>query len=100
MADNASMADVFRVTPEGKYVYNNQEISKQEFDRLKAESTGQIQSMRPKMDKRIPLKNRASSAFSELDADAAASEYKKGGKISLNACSVSTHQKSKKSPNW
>jgi len=26
--------------------------------------------------------------------------YKKGGKVSLNDCKVTTHQKSKSSPNW
>lgn len=96
MADNASMADVFRVTPDGKYVYNNQEISKQEFDRLRAESSGQIRRDRPSMQNRVPLKDRPRLSFDE----SATSEYKKGGKISLGACSVSTHQKSKKSPNW
>ena len=28
------------------------------------------------------------------------SAYKKGGKVSLNDCKVSTHQKNKSSPNW
>jgi len=95
MADNASMADVFRVTPDGKYVYNNQEISEQEFNRLRAESSDQIKRDRPLIKDRVPLDKRDRSQRLSFDT-----EYKKGGKISLNACSVSTHQKSKKSPNW
>jgi hypothetical protein len=35
-----------------------------------------------------------------VDQDKQFSAYKKGGKVNLNDCKVSTHQKSKSSPNW
>jgi hypothetical protein len=35
-----------------------------------------------------------------VDQDKQFSAYKNGGKVNLNDCKVSTHQKSKSSPNW
>jgi hypothetical protein len=105
MDDSAPMEEVFRITPDGKYIYNNQEISKQDFDQLKAASSQRIQEMRPSMNKRVPLKDRAKSSFDDLSAEG--SKYRKGGVTKKNAvggsqstCKMSTHQKYKKSSNW
>jgi hypothetical protein len=104
------MADIgyeFRVveTPTGekRYLYTNTDTGKETelsdqaaYDRLKAKF-GAV----------------TNQAYEEAGADPEMDDYAKsakarlrpigratGGKISLNDCKVSTHQKSKKSPNW
>ena len=66
--------NMFRVEG-GKYIHNNVEISKDEFDKRKAEADAAIRSARPTSNKEKPRStaDRKADAFSEL---------KKGGKVS------------------
>ena len=66
--------NIFRVEG-GKYIHNNAEISKEEFDKRKAEADAAIRAMRPTTNKEKPrsFQDRKADAFSEL---------KKGGKVS------------------
>jgi len=66
--------NMFRVEG-GKYIHNNVEISKDEFDKRKAETDSAIRSNRPTLNKEKPrsIADRKADAFSE---------FKKGGKVS------------------
>lgn len=66
--------NIFRVE-NGKYIHNNAEISKEEFDKRKAAADAAIRAVRPTTNKEKPrsLTDRKADAFSEL---------KKGGKVS------------------
>ena len=66
--------NMFRVEG-GKYIHNNVEISKDEFDKRKAEADAAIRTVRPTANKEKPRStaDRKADAFSEL---------KKGGKVS------------------
>ena len=67
----------------GKYMHNNEEVSKADFDRRKAAVDTRIQRMRGPDTSKMSPKDRAKSAFDELDAELQKSRekpYKKGGK--------------------
>ena len=97
----------------GKYYLNDQEVSKEEFDRVGAEAQAEIQriksgatpgaedldSLSATMKKGRPavrpsFQDRMKTGLSELD------EFKKGGKVKALKSKVSTHQKSKKASSW
>ena len=69
--------NTFRVT-DGKYLYNNEEVSKEQFDRRKAEVDSAVRSMRgsssSERTKPRSMEERKASAFSDL-------EMKKGGAV-------------------
>jgi hypothetical protein len=69
--------NMFRVEG-GKYIHNNVEISKDEFDKRKAEADAAIRSARPTSNKEKPRStaDRKADAFSDL---------KKGGKVKSTA---------------
>jgi hypothetical protein len=74
---------VFREV-DGKYMHNNQEVSKQEFDRRKAGVDQRIKTMRGPDTSKMSPRERSKSAFDELDAEVQKSRekpYKKGGKV-------------------
>jgi|Laugrespbdmm15dd_1035085.scaffolds.fasta_scaffold19925_4 hypothetical protein len=78
MADNeqkkpdTSAENIFRVEG-GKYIHNNVEINKDEFDKRKAEADAAIRSARPApKEKPRSTADRKAAAFSEL---------KKGGEV-------------------
>jgi hypothetical protein len=73
-----SSENVFREV-NGKYMHNNQEVSKADFDRRKAAADTQMQRMRGPDRSKMSPKDRARSAFSELDAEIEKKPYKKGG---------------------
>ena len=67
----------------GKYMHNNEEVSKADFDRRRAAVDARIQRMRGPDTSKMSPKDRAKSAFDELDAEVQKSRdkpYKKGGK--------------------
>jgi hypothetical protein len=78
MADNFMPAEnVFRVV-DGKYIHNNEEISKAEFDKRKADTDNAIRTIRGSSDstqrsKPMTMEERKAKAFSEVDG------MKKGG---------------------
>jgi hypothetical protein len=78
----ATGADVFRVTPEGKYVHNNEEVSKDTFNQRKAASDAAMKQMRGPDRSKMSPKDRAKAAMSELEAE---KEYKKGGMVKKTA---------------
>lgn len=96
----------------GKYYVNNQEVSKEDYDRANAESSQAIRKMRTEptagaedldafaatMKKsptaRPSAEDRRRAAMSELDS------FKKGGKAKMPKSKVSTHQRSKKASQW
>jgi hypothetical protein len=96
----------------GKYYVNNQEVSKEEYDRANVESSQAIRKMRTEptagaedLDafsatmKKSPVarpsaEDRRRAAMSELDG------FKKGGKAKMLKSKVSTHQRSKKASQW
>ena len=63
----------------GKYMHNNEEVSKADFDRRKAAVDTRIQRMRGPDTSKMSPKDRAKSAFDELDAEIQKKPYKKGG---------------------
>jgi len=68
----------------GKYMHNNQELSKQEFDRRKAGVDQRAKTMRGPDTSKMSPRERSKSAFDELDAEVQKSRekpYKKGGKV-------------------
>ena len=69
--------NVFRIV-DGKYMHNNEEISKAEFDRRKAETDTAMNAMRGtgQRSKPMTMEERRSKAFDDM------SSYKKGGKVS------------------
>ena len=69
--------NVFRVV-DGKYIHNNEEISKAEFDRRKAETDNAMGAMRGsgQRSKPMTMEERKAKAFSDMG------NYKKGGKVS------------------
>lgn len=74
-----SSENVFREV-NGKYMHNNQEISKADFDRRKAAADAQMQRMRGADRSKMPAKDRARSAFDDLNAEIEKKPYKKGGR--------------------
>jgi hypothetical protein len=64
---------------DGKYMHNNQEVSKQEFDRRKAGVDQRIKTMRGPDTSKMSPRERSKSAFDELDAEIQKKPYKKGG---------------------
>ena len=69
---------------DGKYMHNNQELSKQEFDRRKAGVDQRIKTMRGPDTSKMSPRERSKSAFDELDTEVQKSRdkpYKKGGKV-------------------
>jgi len=77
MADTATPAEnVFRVT-DGKYTHNNEEISKVEFDKRKAETDNAMRTMRGSVQRNKPatMEERKAKAFADIDG------MKKGGKV-------------------
>jgi len=72
MADTPA-ENIFRVEG-GKYIHNNVEINKDEFDKRKAEADAAVRSARPTSNKEKPR----STADRKADAF---SEFKKGGKV-------------------
>jgi hypothetical protein len=75
---NISSQNVFREVG-GKYMHNNEEVSKQEFDRRRAAADTQMQRMRGPDRSKMSPQDRARSAFKELDAEIERKPYKKGG---------------------
>lgn len=75
-----SSENVFREV-NGKYMHNNQEVSKADFDRRKAAADAQMQRMRGPDRSKMSPKDRARSAFSELDAEIEKKPYKNGGTV-------------------
>lgn len=79
MADNeqkkpdTSAENIFRVEG-GKYIHNNVEVDKDEFDKRKTEADAAIRSARPT----LPNKEKRSTAERKA---AAFSELKKGGEV-------------------
>ena len=69
--------NTFRVV-NGKYVHNNEEISKAEFDKRKAETDNAMRTMRGSGQSAKPMtvSERKAKAFSDLDG------MKSGGKVS------------------
>lgn len=78
MADNTAAQNVFRVTPEGTYVHNNETVSKEEFNTRKAAADADMKQMRGPDRKKMSPKDRAKAAFDDLDVEG----KKKGGKVS------------------
>jgi hypothetical protein len=76
MADTTPAENIFRVV-DGKYVHNNEEISKAEFDKRKAETDDAIRTMRGtgKSNKPMTMEERKAKAFSDIDG------MKKGGSV-------------------
>ena len=77
MADRPMPAEnVFRVT-DGKYTHNNEELSKDEFDKRKAEADNAMRTMRGsgQSNKQMTPAERKAKAFSEMDG------MNKGGKV-------------------
>jgi len=77
MADTATPAEnVFRVT-DGKYTHNNEEISKAEFDKRKAETDKAVNAMRGsgQRSKPMTMEERKAKAFADIG------NMKKGGKV-------------------
>lgn len=77
MAGNGA-ENVFRVTPEGKYVHNNEEVSKETFNQRKAAADAGIKQMRGQDRSKMSLRDRAEAAQKELEAEKG---YKKGGMV-------------------
>jgi hypothetical protein len=107
MDQNIASENVFRVTPDGRYIHNNEQISQEEFNARKAEADATVKKIRGAGRSKMSPRDRSKSAFDELDFDSlerkkggAVKKYAKGGKVNLGNCGVSTHQKSKKSPSW
>jgi hypothetical protein len=78
MADNFMPAEnVFRVV-DGRYMHNNEEISKAEFDRRKAETDNAMGAMRQsgQRSKPMTMEERKAKAFADMG------NMKKGGKVS------------------
>ena len=75
-----SSENVFREV-NGKYMHNNQEVSKADFDRRKAAADAQMQRMRGPDRSKMSPKDRARSAFGELDAEIEKKPYKNGGTV-------------------
>lgn len=78
MENNPMPAEnVFRIV-DGKYMHNNEEISKAEFDRRKAETDTAMNAMRGtgQRSKPMTMEERKAKAFDDI------SGYKKGGKVS------------------
>ena len=74
---NTTSQNTFRVV-NGKYVHNNEEISKAEFDKRKADTDAAIRNIRGTSDstqrsKPMTMEERKAKAFSEVDG------MKKGG---------------------
>jgi len=74
---NTASQNTFRVV-NGKYVHNNEEISKAEFDKRKADTDAAIRNIRGTSDstqrsKPMTMEERKAKAFSEVDG------MKKGG---------------------
>ena len=74
---NTASQNTFRVVG-GKYVHNNEEISKAEFDKRKADTDNAIRTIRGSSDstqrsKPMTMEERKAKAFSEVDG------MKKGG---------------------
>ena len=63
----------------GKYMHNNEEVSKADFDRRKAAVDTRIQRMRGPDTSKMSPRERSKSAFDELDAEIQKKPYKKGG---------------------
>ena len=63
----------------GKYMHNNEEVSKADFDRRRAAVDQKIKAMRGPDTSKMSPKDRAKSAFAELDAEIEKKPYKKGG---------------------
>jgi hypothetical protein len=97
----------------GKYFVNNQEVSKEQYDRANADSSEAIRKIKeqptPGLEdlesfatrsrtlkgvNRPSMEERRRSALSELDG------MKKGGKPKMLKSKISTATKSKKSPAW
>jgi len=81
MADNPMPSEnTFRVV-DGKYIHNNEELSKAEFDKRKAETDDAIRTMRGsgKSNKPMTLEERKSKAFDDI------SGMKNGGSASSRA---------------
>ena len=77
MADTSMPAEnVFRVT-DGKYTHNNEELSKAEFDKRKAETDNAMRTMRGsgQGNKQMTPAERKAKAFAEMG------EMKNGGKV-------------------
>jgi hypothetical protein len=68
--------NVFRVV-DGRYMHNNEEISKAEFDRRKAETDNAMGAMRGsgQRSKPMTMQERKAKSFSDMEG------LKKGGKI-------------------
>ena len=72
--------NVFRVV-DGKYIHNNEEISKAEFDKRKSETDAAIRTMRgasadsKQSNKPTTIEERKAKAFTEMDG------MKKGGAV-------------------
>jgi hypothetical protein len=75
MENNPMPAEnVFRIV-DGKYLHNNEEISKAEFDRRKAEIDNAMRGSKQRS-KPMTMEERKSKAFDDI------SSYKKGGMVS------------------
>ena len=77
MTDNFMPAEnVFRVV-DGRYMHNNEEISKAEFDRRKAETDNAMGAMRGsgQRSKPMTMEERKAKAFADMG------NMKKGGKV-------------------
>ena len=80
MANTAAAQNTFRVV-DGKYVHNNEEISKAEFDKRKADVDSAIRNIRGSSNssgqnsKSMTPEERKAKAFAEMDG------MKKGGKV-------------------
>jgi galactokinase len=77
MADTTAAQNVFRVTPEGTYVHNNETISKEEYNARKAAVDADMKRLRGEDRSKMSLRDRSKAAFSELEAEGKA----KGGVI-------------------
>jgi hypothetical protein len=80
-ADNTSGSNHSFREVNGKYMHNNEEVSKADFDRRRAAVDAKIQRMRGPDTSKMSAKDRAKSAFDELDAEVAKKPYKKGGNV-------------------
>jgi hypothetical protein len=74
---NTASQNTFRVV-DGKYIHNNEEVSKAEFDKRKADTDNAIRTIRGSSDstqrsKPMTMEERKAKAFSEVDG------MKKGG---------------------
>jgi hypothetical protein len=63
-----------------KYTYNDQDVSKEEFDQKQAEVDQAMQKIAPRQKPGRSLKDRAADAFKDLDTPPAEGN-KKGGRI-------------------